>query len=38
MCGAAWKVPVIDAARNQQKNEYRHRYFFVAQNVAPRVA
>jgi hypothetical protein len=38
MCSAAWKAPVIDDARIQQKNEYRHRNFFVAQNVAPRVA
>jgi hypothetical protein len=38
MCSAAWKAPVIDDAGIQQKNEYRHRDFFVAQNVAARVA
>jgi hypothetical protein len=38
MCGATWKAAVIDDVRIQQKNEYRHRNFFVAQNVAPRVA
>jgi hypothetical protein len=37
-CSAVWKAPIIDACRYQQKNEYRHAHFFVAQVVAPRVA